>query len=83
MLTGKCSPAGSLDGLDGAQLGGKAEEEKAKHCWPKIFPRTKHWPKIFPRRRRGKLPTEGRGAKNDGWDMVSRARQLSPCNQLM
>ena len=68
--------SGSLDGLDGAQLRGKAEEKKTKHCWAKILPRGEHWVKILPKR--WKLSTEGRrgGGWNDGWKMERRTKQL-------
>ena len=47
--------AGSLDGLDGAQLCGEEEEEKTKHRRTKIF-------------QRSNLPVNGR--TNHGRDLV-------------
>ena len=52
--------AGSLDGLDGAELCGEEEEEKTKHRRTKIF-------------QRENLPVNGR--TNHGRDLV-RARQF-------
>ena len=72
----ECYLAGSLDGPDGAQLCGKAEEEETKHCWSKISPRrAKQRTKIFARR--ATLSTDRRGSKNLGRDMGIRAIQLS------